>query len=72
VKYFSGTATYVKTIQAPASWFRPGQRLKLDLGPVRDIAEGVWASIFDCLRRFPRPGLGLVRPPAVGTNQPCG
>jgi alpha-L-rhamnosidase/F5/8 type C domain len=39
VKYFSGAATYVKTIQAPASWFRRGQRLELDLGKVRDIAE---------------------------------
>lgn len=39
VKYFSGTATYVKTVQAPASWFRPGQRVELDFGEVRDIAE---------------------------------
>ena len=39
VKYFSGTATYTKTIQAPASWFRPGQHLYLDLGKVRDVAE---------------------------------
>jgi hypothetical protein len=39
VKYFSGTAKYSKTIQAPASWFRHGQRILLDLGDVRDIAE---------------------------------
>lgn len=39
VKYFSGTATYVKDMQAPASWFRPGRRLYLDLGTVRDIAQ---------------------------------
>ncbi len=39
VKYFSGTATYTKTIQAPASWFRPGQHIYLDLGKVRDVAE---------------------------------
>ena len=39
VKYFSGTATYTKTVQAPASWFKPGQRIWIDLGKVRDIAE---------------------------------
>ena len=39
VKYFSGTATYSKTIQAQATWFRAGQRIWLDLGEVRDIAE---------------------------------
>jgi hypothetical protein len=39
VKYFSGVATYNKELRAPASWFRPGQRLSLDLGNVRDIAE---------------------------------
>jgi hypothetical protein len=39
VKYFSGTATYSKDVQAPAAWFRPGQHLYLDLGTVRDIAE---------------------------------
>jgi hypothetical protein len=39
VKYFSGTATYTRNVQAPAGWFRPGQRLFLDLGKVRDLAE---------------------------------
>lgn len=39
VKYFSGTATYVKDLNAPASWFRPGRHLYLDLGTVRDIAQ---------------------------------
>jgi hypothetical protein len=39
VKYFSGTATYNKEMRAPAAWFRSGQRLYLDLGKVRDIAE---------------------------------
>ncbi len=39
VKYFSGTATYTKTIQAPPSWFRTGAKLSLDLGKVSDIAE---------------------------------
>jgi hypothetical protein len=39
VKYFSGTATYTTTVQAAASWFKPGQRVWVDLGKVRDIAE---------------------------------
>jgi hypothetical protein len=39
VKYFSGTATYTKTVVAPAAWFRPGRRIWIDLGKVRDIAE---------------------------------
>jgi hypothetical protein len=39
VKYFSGIATYTKTIQASASWFKPGGEIWLDLGAVQDIAE---------------------------------
>ncbi|MGH9599499.1 MAG: glycosyl hydrolase [Terracidiphilus sp.] len=39
VKYFSGTATYSKTIDIPASAFRPGAHLWLDLGNVEDIAQ---------------------------------
>jgi hypothetical protein len=39
VKYFSGTATYSKTIQVPANWFTPGAHLWLDLGDVKDVAE---------------------------------
>jgi hypothetical protein len=39
VKYFSGTATYTKTVQAPAAWFRSGQSVWIDLGKVRDVAE---------------------------------
>jgi hypothetical protein len=39
VKYFSGTGTYAKTIQAPAGWFKPGARLWLDLGDVKNLAE---------------------------------
>jgi hypothetical protein len=39
VKYFSGTATYTKTVQAPAGWWHSGQHIYLDLGKVRDIAE---------------------------------
>ena len=39
VKYFSGTATYTKSIEAPRAWFRPGARILLDLGTVYDLAE---------------------------------
>ena len=39
MKYFSGTAAYTKTVQAARGWFRPGQRILLDLGVVRDVAE---------------------------------
>jgi hypothetical protein len=39
VKYFSGTATYSKSVEAPQAWFRPGARLVLDLGTVKDLAE---------------------------------
>ncbi len=39
IKYFSGTAAYTKTIQAPTSWFKPGEQIWLDLGDVQNIAE---------------------------------
>lgn len=39
VKYFSGTATYTKTVQIARNWFRPGQRILLSLGAVNDLAE---------------------------------
>jgi alpha-L-rhamnosidase len=39
VKYFSGTATYTKTLQAPANWFEPRSDLWLDLGNVKNLAE---------------------------------
>ena len=32
VKYFSGTATYTKEINAPQEWFKPGAKVILDLG----------------------------------------
>ena len=41
VKYFSGTGTYTKTVQAPADWFQTGARLWLDLGDVKNLARGV-------------------------------
>ena len=39
VKYFSGTATYSRTIQVPANWFTPGAHLWLNLGDVENVAE---------------------------------
>ena len=39
VKYFSGTATYTKTIQTEPGWFAPGARQWLDLGDVQNLAE---------------------------------
>ncbi|HZL29034.1 MAG TPA: glycosyl hydrolase [Acidobacteriaceae bacterium] len=39
VKYFSGTATYSKVVQASAGWFRPEEHLYLDFDKVRDIAD---------------------------------
>ena len=39
IKYFSGTGTYTKTIQARAEWFKKGERLWLDLGVVRNVGE---------------------------------
>ena len=39
VKYFSGTATYTKTLQAPPTWFRPGAKVLLDLGAVKDLVD---------------------------------
>lgn len=39
VKYFSGTATYTKTIDAPSAWFQHGLHLWLDLGDVKNLAN---------------------------------
>jgi hypothetical protein len=39
VKYFSGTGTYTKRIQAPGNWFKRGARLAIDLGDVKNLAE---------------------------------
>ena len=39
IKYFSGTGTYSKTLQAPAEWFNQGKQLWLDLGSVKNLAE---------------------------------
>lgn len=39
IKYFSGTATYRKTITADKNWFANNVRLWLDLGDVKNLAE---------------------------------
>jgi hypothetical protein len=39
IKYFSGTATYAKTIPADKNWFANDAQLWLDLGGVKDLAE---------------------------------
>jgi hypothetical protein len=39
VRYFSGSGTYVHKIEADAAWFKPGSRLWLDLGDVKNTAE---------------------------------
>jgi hypothetical protein len=39
VKYFSGTAAYTKTVPALQEWFQSGNRLWIDLGDVKNIAE---------------------------------
>ena len=39
VKYFSGTGTYTKTMQASPDWFKRGTRLSIDLGEVKNLAE---------------------------------
>ena len=50
LKYFSGTAVYRKTVALPPEYLRPGGKVFLDLGAVRDLAtvsvngaaQGVW------------------------------
>jgi hypothetical protein len=39
IKYFSGTATYIKTMHVPANAISKGAQLWLDLGDVKNIAE---------------------------------
>jgi hypothetical protein len=39
VKYFSGTGTYTKNVQASADWFKKGSELWIDLGDVKNLAE---------------------------------
>jgi hypothetical protein len=39
IKYFSGTASYETTLYPPESWLRKDQRVELDLGTVKNVAE---------------------------------
>ena len=39
VKYFSGTATYTKTIHAKGEWFKANTHLWLDLGSVKELTD---------------------------------
>lgn len=39
IKYFSGVATYRKDIQVKRGWLKPGQRIELDLGDVKELAS---------------------------------
>jgi beta-galactosidase/beta-glucuronidase len=39
VKYFSGTATYTKTVDVPDGWSGNGARVLLDLGSVKNVAD---------------------------------
>jgi len=39
LKYYSGTATYTKTIEVPADDLAQGAHLSLDLGDVRELAD---------------------------------
>ncbi len=39
IKYFSGTATYEKSINVPVDWFNEGQQVFIDLGDMQNIAE---------------------------------
>jgi beta-galactosidase/beta-glucuronidase len=39
VKYFSGTGTYTRAVDAPTAWFKSGARLWLDLGDLKNLAE---------------------------------
>jgi len=39
VKYFSGTGTYTKSVNAPADWLKKGSNIWIDLGDVKNLAE---------------------------------
>jgi hypothetical protein len=39
VKYFSGTGSYTTTFHAPEDWFQSDDKLWIDLGVVKNLAE---------------------------------
>jgi hypothetical protein len=54
IKYFSGSATYSRTIDAPAAWFAGGTRLWLDLRDVKNLAQvTINGRRFDALWKAP-------------------
>jgi hypothetical protein len=54
VKYFSGTATYTRTINAPSQWFKAGAHFWLDLGDVKEVAEvSVNGTPFETVWKLP-------------------
>ncbi|MGI4736606.1 MAG: glycosyl hydrolase [Janthinobacterium lividum] len=69
VKYFSGTATYAKTVDIAASRLARGQQLFLDLGRVEVIAEVVLnGQNLGILWQRPYR-VDITRAAKVGTNQ---
>jgi hypothetical protein len=53
IKYFSGTATYSKNVDAPAPWLG-GEEVWIDLGTVKNIAQvTVNGKLFEPLWRPP-------------------
>lgn len=70
VRYFSGTATYSKTVTLPKSFFENSSRCMLDLGEMNDIAEVrvngksagvVWYPPFKAdISHLIRPGENLI------------
>jgi hypothetical protein len=39
IKYFSGTATYLKSFEVSEAWLKGGSRIELSLGEIRNVAE---------------------------------
>ncbi len=71
VKYFSGTATYSKSLNVPAAWLKPGARILLDLGTVKEMAqlsingvpvnEILWKPPFEAdITRMLKPGANQI------------
>jgi len=77
VRYFSGTATYVREFEVPESWFSKGKVIVLDLGVVRHIAEvrvngvllGVkWKPPFRWeITKFVKPGRNILEVKVTNT-----
>lgn len=71
VRYYSGTGTYHRTMEVPASWLDSGRRVHLDLGDVREMAEiyvngqsagVVWKPPFRAdITAFLQPGVNVLK-----------